>query len=846
MTVRVVAGALALVLAMTLEAAAQAADPALTHYLAAQAALAAGNRDAAATALAALASATTSTTIAGRARAASRDADLEAMRLAFRDISVDATQWALPDGIVIFYCPDTMEGRGAFWLQKAGATANPYDPASACGAETSVGRLAQDASVVGYYDNYARPDSYSATRLDAPLMDIPLSVTGITRDLMDDQNTIDVNDAVRATSTTTTLTGFNQRPQFFIVRGFYVFNYRDGIRTLLDGSAPVNAAGLEGIEVLRGPSSILYGKGEPGGLVNFTTKRPVPVFGGSAAVNFGSNGLLRGDFDVTSPLGGSAAGRLIVSGYNTDSYRDSVESDAFHFNPSVSFRPGSRTTVLFAAEYIRYNHVPDQGVLVSPGGAIPAFFTRERYMGDPALATSRMEGLRFTGAVEHKASANWDVRFVGGTETADTEEQLSFQNLVDGGTTGYLGFIAPSTLLRITFDEHPHRRYDYGRFENVFRFAHGGGTRVAHQLLVAMDYRRDREELDTKVRDYDLLSYVDGTTSKLLGGFLPLGQGLIYDFKSTTDATQKDLGIAAQDLIAIGTRVNVLAGVRVEKNTIDTVRRGTEQINGFAGGPIVSLDSAPPQSDNTTAAPRLGVVFKASPRLSVYGSYLTAFISPVPGMLTRSGDLLQPEYSRQLEGGVKLALRQDRIFFTASTYKTAKDDAFVFYPEGFAENAGKEESQGFELELMGAVTPDVRLIAGYTFTDMEFTEAAENLLGKTRPGMPKHAFSSWAQYEGRQGKARGVLIGAGVTANGEVFASYPNTATLDSYVTLNAMAGYERGQWRVQLNASNLNDALGYSPSSGFFTGNDPNVNPMAAMPIAGRRITTQLTFRFR
>src|SRR5689334_3632125 len=117
MKLRIGAIAIALLFALTLKAAAQTADPALTHYLAAQAALATGNHDAAASALGELASASTSTTIASRARSASRETSLDAMRLAFRDISVDATQWTLPDGVAIFYCAESMDGRGAFWLQ---------------------------------------------------------------------------------------------------------------------------------------------------------------------------------------------------------------------------------------------------------------------------------------------------------------------------------------------------------------------------------------------------------------------------------------------------------------------------------------------------------------------------------------------------------------------------------------------------------------------------------------------------------------------------------------------------------------------------------------------------------
>ena len=220
---------------------------------------------------------------------------------------------------------------------------------------------------------------------------------------------------------------------------------------------------------------------------------------------------------------------------------------------------------------------------------------------------------------------------------------MHFQNLIDGASTGYLGLVQPNTLLRVRFEETPHRRYGYGRVENVWRFAHGtGGGRVTHQLLASVDYRRDSEDLDTSfVIDHDVLSYVDGSTSSaLLGGLLPLGQGLIYNYNAATDTTQSDTGIAAQDLIAIGTRLNILAGLRFESNRIDTVRTGTEQITGAFGGPVVSLDSAPPPAESTSVAPRLGVVFKATPRLSFYGSYLTAFNSPVPGLLTQDGDLL--------------------------------------------------------------------------------------------------------------------------------------------------------------------------------------------------------------
>ena len=656
MMLRVTASVLALVMGVAASSAAQSADPVLTHYLAAHDALAAGDREAASAALAALAAASADTTIVSRAQAAATETDLAAMRRAFRDLSQSATRWRRPEDVVVYFCAESDGGRGAFWLQRAGAALNPYDQGSTCGSEISIEQVSLETSVVGYLDTYGRPDSYSATRLDAPLLDVPLAVTPITRDLMNDQNTLDVNDAVRNSSTTTPITGFGHRPNFYIVRGFYVFNYRDGIRTQLDGSAPVNPFALDGVEVLRGPSSILYGKGEPGGLVNFTSKRPVPVLGGSLGFNFGSNGLIRQDVDLTGPLGGAAAGRVIVSNFTSDSYRDSVDSDGLYVNPSLSLRLGSRTSLWMTGEYMNYHYVPDAGVLLHRDSTVPPYFTRERYAGDPRVAAARMTGFRFAAEANVKLTSAWELRLVGGTEDADQHEQVHFINLIDGASTGYLGLIDPNTLLRVRFEETPQRRYGYGRIENVWRFAHGsGGIRVTHQLLASVDYRRDTEDLETFVTDHDVLSYVDGSTSTLLLGVLPVGQGLIYNYTAATDTTQSDTGVAAQDLIAIGTRLNLLAGFRFEANRIDTVRTGTEQITGALGGPVTSLDAAPPAAESTSVAPRLGVVFKATPRLSFYGSYLTAFNSPVPGLLSQAGDLLTPEHSRQRRGR-----RQDR------------------------------------------------------------------------------------------------------------------------------------------------------------------------------------------
>ncbi len=822
--------ALILLLAMPLTAAAVTSQT-LRLYTDAQQAFAAGDLQAGLAALRALAERGDEDVRPLAAEAASAGTLTDA-RARFALLSQAASNWTLPAGYVLVLC----ERPESTWVQREGRIANPFD-GSDCGSVVET-RYTQEITVRGYLNTYSDGETLSATRISASLMDVPLAVTPLTRDLMTDQNVTDVDDVMHNAPAVTPVLGL-LRPNYYLIRGFYVLNYRDGVRTPIDGTVPLDPAALERIEILKGPSTILYGKGDPGGIINFLSRRPSSAPSGSVNLSYGSEGVQRGSVDVTGGLSANVAGRLIVSNDGSESFRDEVSSDILYVNPSLTVSLGPKTNLWLTGEYTSSDTVPDQGIFVRYGGEIPDMSTREHFYGTEGDSWET-RGSRMQAELETQITPEWTVRAIAGRESYDQDLLWTWQ-LVDTGPTGYLGgLLPPNQLYQVRFDEHPERSHNTARAESVFTFDAGS---TKHQLLAAADYREDEENLVTDILDHRFLDYETGAIATSILG-IPMGQGFLYEERTRTLATGTDVGFALQDLIELTPRINILAGVRFENNTISSRRTGLQRINGALGAPAVSLDAFPEDSKTDNVAPRLGIVYKVTPNASLYASYLTAFISPIPGLLTLEGTPLDPESSRQYEAGLKLSLLGNRLLMTTSAYDIAKNDAFVFYGT-YGDNAGLEESSGFEVDLTGALTDRINIMAGYSYTNMEFVKGEARLEGKTRPGVPDHAANLWAVYNAPDGPLYGVSAGLGAYYIGDVWISYTNSSLLPSYTTVDGMLAYQFGSWRLQANLQNLTDAEGYSPSSGYAGGNDPNLTPPMAMPIGPRRLTLNVTYGF-
>ncbi len=702
--------------------------------------------------------------------------------------------------------------------------------------------LTLEALVVqGYANGYSEVTTDSATRIEASLTEIPLSIQVLPSQLLEDQGIVDADDALKNVSGASAIAGFDTRPHLYSIRGFYNFNYRDGFRMPLDAYVGVNPFGLEKIEVLKGPATIIYGKGDPGGIVNFTSARPLSKFQGVAQATFGSDSYYRGDFDVTGPAGEGFAYRLVTSHEDAGSYRDQVESTTTYINPSVTAYISETSKIWVAYENSRLKTVPDSGVLILPDGSLTPLSRRSDYYGS-AEDTYKVTQYRFIAELETQVNDSWNSRLSYVYDQGDARDSSRLFNLVDAGPTGYLGLLPSDNVLRIQFNESPERKSNSVRWENHFDF--NVGT-TEHQLLVAIDYRDESSKDTMNGVDHSLLNYKTGVVSNILdlGALqLPFKQGHIYDDKSVTDGTVNDLGIAVQDLIRVNDRLNILVGLRWEKSETESSQTGSQTITGAFGGQPVSLDTGILSSEADQYSPRLGVLFKASEEVSLYASYLTSFISPIPGRVTAAGNTLKPERARQFEVGAKFELKEGKIFINTAAFLIQKEDAFVHFAT-VSENIGEEEASGFEIDIAGALTYELQVIASFGYVDMEFVKADALLQGHTRAGVPDITASVWGVYSPT--RVKGLTLGAGLFLTGETWANFNNTVAFDSITTVDAMIAYDFDKWRFQANLYNLTDKLGHAASGGYAAGLAPNVNPLYGFPTNGFnfRLSAQLKF---
>jgi len=696
-------------------------------------------------------------------------------------------------------------------------------------------------TVEGYAESYSEVQTDSATRLEVPLKEVPLSIQVLPRQLLADQGIIDVDEALKNVSGAAAIGGITSRPHYYAIRGFYNFNYRDGFRMPVDAYVGVNPFGLDKIEVLKGPSTILYGKGDPGGIVNFTSARPLTEFQGTVRATAGSEAYTRGDLDVTGPAGDMLAYRVIASYEDAGSYRDAVDSTTSYLNPSFSVFIGETSQLWVSYENAQLETVPDNGVLILADGSVPPFSGRSNFYGSRE-DVYEVDQHRFITEFETQISDTWKSRLSYAYDQGDVTDGSRLFNFIDAGPTGYLGLLPPDNVYRIRIEEAPEREANSLRWENHFDFATGS---VEHQLLVAIDYR-DESSTDTNTGvDHSLFNYVTGGVSPEfdLGFFtLPFGQGFFYDEDFVIEGSIEDFGIAVQDLIKVNDRFNVLLGLRWEENETVSERTGQQTLNAAFGAPPVSLDTGELRSTSDDFSPRLGLLYQANDRLSLYASYLTSFISPIPGRLTEAGEPLKPEQAAQLEVGLKAELMEGRVFLNAAAFMIEKQDAFVNFPT-FTENIGKEEAAGFEFDIAGALTEDVQIVASFGYVEMEFAEADALLRGNTRAGVPQTTASVWTMFAPEEWD--GFSLGVGLFHAGETWANFTNTVEFESLNTVDAMVAYDVGPWRFQANLNNLTDELGYAANGGFASGLDPNTNPLYGYPSNGFnfRLSAQLRF---
>lgn len=667
----------------------------------------------------------------------------------------------------------------------------------ACTCGTACAQAAQSQSqardldavqVRSQYMPYRALSITGATKIDAPLRDLPISARVLDRTLLEDAGVTDLAGALELASGITkannlgglwdsySMRGFTGDPNFssdYMVNGFNASRGYNGLR---------DAANTQSIEVIKGPASALYGRGEPGGAVNIVTKKPLFQPQHSVDVSAGRFDSYRAAIDSTGPLSENVAYRLNVMHKDQHSFRDTVDSDSTLLAPSLLWMPTPDTTVSYELEAVRLHTPFDRGVTAIGGDAnrLPA----SRFLGEPRDGDIDLQSTGHQLFVVHGLDQTWSVQ--GGATYRDS---------------GMRGFSTePWTLQADQRSLRRERRYrDYqgrdiaARAEVLGSFQAG---RVTHNVLFGIDGNRfDDSRFQQRARSAATPYSID-----VLAPRYGLAQPGRLSTITDTDERQQVWGVYAQDQIDLGARWKALLGLRYDhyRQGLDNHLRGTTQ-----------------RSSDGVASPRAGMTFHVDDALSLYASAAAGF-RPNSGV-GANGQSFAPEKSRSLETGLKYVQPGDGLEATVAAFRIDKKNVLSLDPAdtSFSLPVGQMRSQGVELDLLGRLSPHLAASVGLAYTGSQVTRssaaAASTGLAEGRrfPNVPRLSGNAFLNYEQPLTGKRSAALGVGVLHTGERLGSVDSNTdfVLPAYTVWRAVGHYDLSQrLRLYAKVENLTD----------------------------------------
>lgn len=698
---------------------------------------------------------------------------------------------------------------------------------------------------------YVVRNAETATKTDVPIKEIPASIEVVPKQVLIDQQATNLTQAVDNVSGVRA-NNFDGITATFYLRGFRTnFIYRNALALPQLDSSPslIDTANIERIEVLKGPSSILFGRAEPGGIINIVTKQPLdePLY--RVEQQIGSYNHYRTQWDVSAPVQEIPGLAYRVSGaYQTNgSFRQFQGGRRALLAPVVRYSPTPWTELTLDSQFLTSRIQNDLGL---PSGSLygpllaPIPYSRSfQEANDPRdVLDSYSVGYNF----RQNLTEDWKVtnRFLY------TEGRWSSTQLAGAG-------IDPDFVTLNRFTQFQDMKgYNFatnidlnGKFEAL------GGK---HNFLFGLDYLNS-------YRDY---VYNNGATNYPINLYAPL-YGTVPDFgfydsvigsgfKLLTSNVTRQKGMYVQDHVTWFEKLHLLIGARYDVADVTTGLA----VSDYSGGP--ELIYAPskelaianrlraPTSTFTGWSPRAGVVYDILPQLSAYASYSRSFGQP--GAYDANAVALAPERGLQWEIGLK-AQPLPGLLATLSFFQITKSGVATrdFTSISASRLAGLQRSRGIELDLIGAITDRMSVIANYAYLDAKviadtppnrlnpFGRLPEDpygpqggVFGNHLEFAPRHSGKVFLTYDfGDNGL--GFRVGGGVTASTHWWGDLQNTFLMPGYARLDGFASYTAELYghkvTTQLNLQNINNVRYFDAVDNVFNQYSPPALRIPARP---------------
>lgn len=701
--------------------------------------------------------------------------------------------------------------RATIGLAALAATVSPFQPEAAAQTTTEVSlppiSVTEEARPMGY----TVPVTRSATKTDTPLSETPVSVTVLSRQLLDDQQVITLKDALRNDSSVQS--SGSEFYDTYLLRGFDVNAvFRDGLKTeRLNGT--IDTAFVDRIEIIRGAESFLYGRIEPGGLVNVVTKQPETTQSIALDQQIGSWSSVRTVADATGPItrDGSLLYRAIAVIDRADSWVDFDRKRDFALSGTLAWRPDDRLSAHATVEFYdkSYTSPAEQQIPViggTPGAEDGQILAQPRRFtaGDPAL------GELPTSQIRSQAAFGWSWEVSDGWTFSQ-----NFLYLHSAETQNIVFLTAPvdsadpyGAWERGSWLSQDWTRDSFSNALNLEGRLHTAG--LDHQLLAGFDWyeHTDVQNVhccgpDAAIPDLTLRRPAYGGLDAAAIRGLPVN----FHWRNYLD----DFGLYLQDQISLDQSWFLILSGRYDW--------------AYSAYPVDSSTGQYPLYGAMDQAftPRVGLLYKFGETASFYASYSESFGSD---NFTQA-EKFAPQTSQQYEVGAKAAIMNGALTGTLAYFDIRKQNVPYSPFPGLTLLTGEAESQGVELAIIGEITANLRLTANYTYDLALVTKDSNGNQGHRFAGVPRHALSAWTVWDSAPGGEVGWKLGGGVDYRGRRDGNPSNEAdwVAPSYITFGLMAGYRTillgTPLDVQLNVRNLLDRTYIDRAAGSTAGGD-------------------------
>jgi len=640
----------------------------------------------------------------------------------------------------------------------------------------------------------AAKHSATGTKTDTPLVKTPQSISVVTREEMDMKQPASVKEALGYTPGVFASRGSSSTYDAIAIRGFTSVNtnqYLDGIKLQGDNYSEVSMDPymLERVEVLRGPSSVLYGKSNPGGVVSMVSKRPTTEPLKEVQFKMGTDNLYQTGFDFSDAIddAGVYSYRLTGVAHSQDTQQEMAKEKRYGIAPSFTWRPDDKTSFTFLSNFQNdpdtgfYGWLPRQGTVVpyydANGKAhkLPTDFN-EGEESNKMSRNQKMVGYSF----EHGFNDTWTVRQNLRYTKLDTQYKGVYG-------TGYVGNGVMSRAYVQSKEKLANFDVDT---QAQAKFATAD---VDHTLLMGVDYMRMSKDIDA---DYGSASNLNMSNPQYGNSNV----SLYFPYEVLN--RQEQTGLYAQDqaewnkwILTVGGRYDFAKSSTFTRSSNSATQINDQQFT-WRGGLNYLFDNG----------------------ISPYFSYSESF-EPTAGS-NKDGKPFDPSIGKQYEAGVKYIPNDRPISLTAAVYQLTKTKNLTNDPTDqtntFSVQSGEIRSRGLELEAKAALNANINMTASYTYTDAKYTHdlAYE---GKRPAEVPANMASLWADYTFHETALSGLTVGSGVRYFGSTSSFYTtgdktNEAfNVAGYTLVDATIKYDLARFglpgsSVGVNVNNLLD----------------------------------------